>query len=380
MVEEKSKRRYLFYVDQAYSFSILRPIQEEIIERGGEVAWYLTPRLSSNGSVQKLRVGEMQLSRISDVMRFNAIATLTPENIVCDFFPGIKVQLFHGVITNKRSANCQDHFKIRGFFDLYCTPSAPCTTPFKKLEAAHNYFKVVETGWSKFDHILDLTTPDALSEDLFEDSTKPTIIYSSTFTERLTSTVKLLPEIERVVKSGKHNWICSFHPKMRSETVKQYKRLSKYPNFRYIEPGDTTPLLKIADVMLCDSSSIIAEFLALEKSVVTFRNTVGGPHLINFTTPSELEEHLDRALSVSSEHLESIRVYNREIHPYRDMKSSARVLDAIDSFISNDLGKMGSKPLNLLRKFKVRRVVGCFPELSTRRDFRTGRWEVKVQK
>ena len=45
------------------------------------------------------------------------------------------------------------------------------------------------------------------------------------------------------------------------------------------------PLLQRADAMLCDSSSIILEFMFLDKPVVTFRNSHPGPHLIDVDRP-----------------------------------------------------------------------------------------------
>ena len=79
-------KRYLLFVSLTYSYSILRPIQEEIKRRGGEVAWYIEEPCPIH-----LLEDEIQLKTIKEVMEYNPIATFAPGNHIYDFFPGIKV-------------------------------------------------------------------------------------------------------------------------------------------------------------------------------------------------------------------------------------------------------------------------------------------------
>lgn len=108
-------KKYLFFVSLAYAYPILRPLQEEIRKRGDEVAWYF-----DSSCYQYLRPDEKRLKSVKEVMRYNPVAVFVPGNYVYDFFPGIKVQVFHGYSIDKRPGK-GDHFKIRGLFDLYCT-------------------------------------------------------------------------------------------------------------------------------------------------------------------------------------------------------------------------------------------------------------------
>ena len=141
-------KRYLFFVSLSYAYPILRPIQSEIWRRGDEVAWFFTSPCD-----QYVHEGEKQLKTIKEVMEYNPIAVFTPGNKVYDFFPGVKVQVFHGFSIDKRPGR-GDHFRIRGLFDIFCTQGSTSTPHFLELEKQYRHFKVYETGWSKTDRLL----------------------------------------------------------------------------------------------------------------------------------------------------------------------------------------------------------------------------------
>ena len=67
-------------------------------------------------------------------MDYQPIAVFAPGNYIYDFFPGVKVSLFHGYPINKRGDEKDDHFSVRGWFDVYCTQGETSTLPFKELE------------------------------------------------------------------------------------------------------------------------------------------------------------------------------------------------------------------------------------------------------
>lgn len=110
------KKHYLFFVSVAYSYPILRPLQDEIRRRGDEVAWFVEPDCPV-----LLDQDERWLQSVQEVMDYQPIAVFAPGNYIYDFFPGVKVSLFHGYPINKRGDEKDDHFSVRGWFDVYCT-------------------------------------------------------------------------------------------------------------------------------------------------------------------------------------------------------------------------------------------------------------------
>jgi CDP-glycerol glycerophosphotransferase (TagB/SpsB family) len=338
--------RYLLFVGQHYDFPILRPLQAAINARGDQAAWYLH---GIDKSI--LKPDEKHLASVAAVKSYNPTAVYVPTNWVPDFFPGVKVEIFHGLAND--STGKKGHYRIRGLFDLYCTHASKSTLIFEQLAAKHKTFHVAETGWSKVDPLFKDNTIDTSPYRPTTD--KPVILYASTFSPSL-STATLLPEtIAQLSRKGNWHWLVTLHPKMDEQIVAKYRALEG-PNLQFIESDqDILPLLKAADAMLCDTSSISLEFMLLDKPVVTLRTKVPGPHVINVRQPDEIEQALTTALQRPIDLMQNIHAYMNALHPYRDGGSSDRVLQATDAFIEQYADSLKSKPLNLFRKFQMRK-------------------------
>jgi CDP-glycerol glycerophosphotransferase (TagB/SpsB family) len=334
--------RYLFYICQNYSFEILRPLQEEIISRGHEAAWFI----EGNQTNETLFThDEKRLDSVEEAVEFRPDAVFVPGNHVPNFISGLKVQVFHGFEWKKKG-----HFIIRGFFDLYCTQGPLFTKKFEQLKLAHPHFNVVETGWPKMDSLFN-TPPYEWSNH--KPSLK-TILYAPTFSPSLTSAPALFEEISRLTKQNKWHWLIKFHPKMAVNWIEMFKSI-KSDNVRIVETETVAPVLQAADIMISDTSSIITEFALLNRPIITFNNKSPESHLINIRDPLLLESAIDQALSPPDDLLVKIKSNVAEMHPYRDGLSSKRILDAVDEMLKNQQINLKSKPLNIWRLLKLRK-------------------------
>jgi CDP-glycerol glycerophosphotransferase (TagB/SpsB family) len=334
------KMRFLIYISQPYSIPIGKPLQTEIEKRGYSVKWFCDEKETYNA----LTADEPSLYTVEEVKAYAPHVVLVATNTVPDFFSGIKVQIFHGFSVGKRKES-RGHFSIRGFFDLYCTQGPSTTEPFKELQKKHRYFQVVETGWSKMDPLFPL---ESVAHE------KPTILVSSTFTERLSlaKNEEAVLEIERLSKLGKWKFMAILHPKMDAKTVSHFEEM-QHKDFTFYNTTNLIPLFKQADVMLSDTTSAITEFALQKKPVVTLNNNKPEAYMLNVHHASEIEAALQKALSQPKEVMEALEDFIEKTHPYTDGDSSARVIDACMAFLKE--GKQKRKPLNLLRRYKIRR-------------------------
>jgi hypothetical protein len=346
-----SEKRYLFYISQNYSYAILRPLQSSILARGDQVAWFLEGK---EVNADFLTEDERQLKSISEIKSYNPLAVFYPANIAPTFLPGINVAVFHGFDAGKvdKKGN-NDHFKIRNCFDLYCTQGPSTTEPFLALAKKHDHFKVIETGWCTLDRLYSV--PELKDKSIPENTVlkRPTILLCSTFSKKLSCAPHVFETVKKLSRLNKWNWLVQLHPKMPVEIVNQYKSIQN-ENLSFIETDDVIPLLQQADVMVCDTSSVLIMFLLLGKPVVTYKNIAPENCLVDIDDVDLLEQSIETALQKPPELMLHIQDFINKTHPYSDGKSSIRVLNAVDEVLSGKF-LLGNKPSDFFRQFKMRK-------------------------
>ena len=385
--------RYLFFAELSYAYSILRPLQREIWRRGDEVAWLLLPTCPDH-----LRPDEKKVGTLREAIAYKPTAIFAPGNYVYYFLPGIKVKVFHGYPINKRNYEVDNHFRLRGWFDMLCTAGDSAYLPFKEVSEQHPYFKVYKTGWAKMDDFFplrseggirianpneqdcfdcsscsvraDLQSAYAESSDefAFHPSHRPTILYGSTFSRRLTSAYVMPDVIEQIAKEKEWDWLLTLHPKLDDpQLLERYHRLAEqYDNITF-KPAVTVDDMLATDAMLCDSSSIILEYMMLQKPVVTYRNSQPGDHLINIIETDEVMGALEKALTRPPKLMEAIDQLTAHHEAFRDGHNCRRILDAVDDFIANYQGRLAPKPKNVSRKI-IQRWKSLTTKPSPRRE------------
>jgi len=349
--------RFLIYISYEYAIPIGNPLEKEILKRGYSIKWFCDLKKGKENLSTKTNL----LETINEVLEYQAHIVLTITDKVPDFINALKVQVFHGFNAEKRSFK-KDHFRIRGFFDLYCTQGPSTTSVFKLQKKKYKTFDVIETGWSKVDPLFPLIEK--------EKNHPPNLFIASTFTKRLSLAYNdaIYSEIKSLIDLKKYKIIMVLHPKIPKEIVKKWHDLN-CDYFTFYETTDLIPLFKKADLMFSDTTSAIQEFMLQEKPIVTFNHHIPKPHLINITDANKIDSALTKALTYPKSVMDSMKSYNLDLHPYFDGESSKRVIDATISFLHKDKSYLKKKPINLMRKYKLRKQLDYFTLTSYNKPF-----------
>ncbi len=342
--------RYLFFVTKPYSFPILEPIDQYISDsNNGETAWF-----TASTALDIIPNGKL-LKTTEEVMLYNPDAVLVPGNIVPSYWPGIKVQIFHGM-----DDEVKGFYDITSQFDLYCTHGRESTKRFKQLAQKFKYFSVKETGWSKLDPLFANINPKfILNKNQVEknglDTSKPILLYAPTFPPKYTSAYELLAEIAKL--KDQYQWLVKFHTLMDKKIKSIYHDLAS-ESFKIIEDNNIIPYFEISNILITDTSSVAYEFLPLDRPIITYKAIARKDKGINIVEAKDLHGAITRSLLDPLEFSESRQFYLSEIHSYADGKSSKRVIDAInDSISENIFSKLKPKPHNWLRNRKIKKML-----------------------
>lgn len=342
---------YLLFATERYALPILQPLADALQASGhGVRAWLVDGAAGGRLSGAVANIG------LREAVALRPRAVFSAANWVPTFVTGPKVQLFHGFNVEKRE-DARGHFRVRGLFDLYCTQGPATTAPFRELAIRHPHFAVVETGWPKLDPLFrdDGGASAALRAPA---NGRPTVLFASTFTERLSAAPLLFEAIAAEVARGDRYWLLTLHPKCAPGLFDRYRSLAG-PNAAFVETEQLMAAQRAADVLVADTTSVVSEFVVQHKPVVTFRNRAPKPHMLDVDDISKLPAMLAQAFAPSAALRAALADYADAIHPYRDGHSSERVIAATDDLIAGKLGKFAGIPWSgRLRALQIRSKLG----------------------
>ena len=337
-----------------YAFGILKPLHNELLSRGHDVLWYIPDRILASCSFSNEVI---KTNSMKDLCNFGSDAIFVPGNEIPYYLQGVKVQVFHGLAGEKKG-----HFRIRHYFDLYLTQGPYFTNRFKMLASKYRDFEVVETGWCKLDALF-LRHQDYQAERdrlLLQHGKKHLVLFAPTFSPSLTCAIKHRDDIFKLADTEDVLILIKFHDLMDASVVESYREWAQQRSNVVI--GEDKNILKyliMSDLMISDTSSVVYEFLLLNKPVITIQSKSEN---IDWC---DIGDDQDRVATfrdeiVNDHFRESRRKVIDQYHPYNDGKSSARMVDAVEEYIRRK-GVPDQRRLGLFRRIKIRNMFGKNP-------------------
>ena len=165
---------------------------------------------------------------------------------------------------------------------------------------------------------------------------KPTVIFTATWENSRMSRVEKWAKRLNELKDD-YNILATLHPWV---SKKYYLILRNNPHVHFIETRDILPYLMISDVMVADMSSIIAEFCALDKPLITFKIYEGkriSPEIISMLekisfrvdTFEQVVEALKKAVTNPNKHTNQRKKYNKIMFDTLDGRAGERIANII---------------------------------------------------
>ncbi len=344
--------RVVLFCNLPYAFSILKPLQDELEKRGFEYIWYVSKELITSFPYDNSKI----TSEIKEIDSFQSDMIFVPGNDVPWYLRGVKVQIFHGLAGEKKG-----HFRIRDCFDIYLTQGPYFTDRFETLAKKHNNFLVVETGWCKLDklYIKDDNLIEKKAQLLQNCKAKKIILYAPTFSPSLTSAEKLFDKIIALSKRDDYLVVIKFHDKMDKNIQDKYSKMQSQ-KILILKDSDITEALKFSDILISDTSSVVYEFVFLDKPVITLNSHSENILWEDIKNPNILEQKIDDIFYKEDDFKEKRAKVIELYHPYNDGNSAKRMVDAVLDYIEkSSVPKKRKIPimrkLGLIKKYGLRR-------------------------
>lgn len=342
--------KFILFCQNAYAFGIMAPIRDILSEQGEDYLWYISKKLQAKFPFPN----ETHTTSILDLQYYKSDVVFVPGNEVPYYLKGVKTQIFHGLAGEKKG-----HFRIRHYFDLYLTQGPYFTNRFNLLKEKHGTFEVIETGWPKLDvYGKEKNNYEEEKNELLKDyHTDKIILYAPTFSPSLTSATDLLKDIENLAIETGFLILVKFHDLMSPNLITKYKSLAeKHKNILFKEEKNIIKFLILADVIISDTSSVIYEFLLLNKPAISYKTKSTHIRWDNLTQKGLLTSSVLSNLKSDKYKQERIEL-NEMYHPYQDGRSAERMITAVKEYVQKN-GVPDQRKLPVSRKVKIDAIFG----------------------
>ena len=271
------------------------------------------------------------------------------------------VQLWHGIplkeigLETVANGNLADSgsteiFASCGVFDVFVAPSAASHTDWARKFA---FKKFAPLGYPRNDVFFRaLSTFDVLNVDkqalaavqTANQKNQPVLFYAPTFRDKGEGAWFPQAEIEALADAcATQDYLLyvNLHP-AEQDKIEAFKQ--RYPRINFVAPRtDIYPLVKYADILITDYSSIAFDFLLLDRPILFYRPD----HAAYITTSRGLIEDSAHYLcgAVTSDIKELVqaagRAINAEVDPYRKARDALRkeLFDHIDGLAAHRLNE-----------------------------------------
>ena len=144
---------------------------------------------------------------------------------------------------------------------------------------------------------------------------------------------------------------------MSPDLIKTYKNIAKgNDKIIYETERNITKFLIISDILISDTSSVVYEFLLLNKPVLTFKNDNQKIFWDDAKEYTKLKERVESNL-VKDQFKDQRQYIMDNYHPYSDGKSAKRMVEAVEDYIEN-FGVPEKRKLSIYRKHKIKKIFG----------------------
>ena len=315
-----------FYCADPLDYEMFQPIQKylpqmKIIAKNTKVKKYL----------QEKGISYSGMPAFPDAV---IMARQTPYKFPVDKIT--KIGFDHGLYQFKRWTSPENY----NGFDIYFVASSSQVEIAREL----GINTVEPIGYPKLDNAFNGTYNKEFLSELFNslklDRDKKVIIFTTTWdVAGLSALPKWIDSLQELSES--YNILVTVH----TWTSEKYKsKIKKMRNVVFVEDYNTTPYLMLSDVFVGDYSSIIGEFCALDKPIITFKVPASDrtiPEImelietisIQITDVSELnsaiEESLNNPSSKSKVRQEANKLMFFALDGFAGKRAADRILELI---------------------------------------------------